>query len=153
MTILEHSIYIDTSPDIVDAIASDPRSWPDWYADIEQIRIDPIFPEVGGQVEITFNIMAIKFKVRFTQIEFIPGQKSICQIEGRLHGKTRFMLEPKGNGTQATLTLQYKIPGGWLGGIASKYIVEEKAGENLETSLSNLKKLVESKQLQVDQSI
>jgi len=148
MTTLHHSIFIDSPPKFVDAIASDPRSWPEWYADVEQIRIDPIFPEVGGQVEITFNIMSIRFKIRFTQIEFIPGQMSICKIEGRFHGKTRFKLEPEQGGTRAALTLQYKIPGGVFGGIASRFIVEERAGENLVTSLSNLKNLVESKQSQ-----
>ena len=59
MTIVGSKVQIKATPDQVDIIASDPRRWPEWYANIEKIRIDPVFPEVGGKVEITFILWGV----------------------------------------------------------------------------------------------
>jgi len=144
MTIVERNILINASPQQVDAIASDPERWPEWYANIDKAKVDAVFPEVGGIVEITFNVIGIVFNVKFVQHEFIPAQKSVCKIEGRFSGASRFMLTQEQEGTLAALALKYKVPGGFFTGLANKLFVKEKIEENLETSLRNLKILVET---------
>jgi hypothetical protein len=144
MTIVKSDIYIAATPDQVDALASDPKRWPDWYANIEKIRIDPLFPEVGGKVEITFNIVGVVFKVRFTQQEFIPARKSVCTIDGRFKGTSQFMVSDEESGARAFMVLDYSVPGGFLGGIANSVFIKDTIQGNLDTSLHNLKSLVES---------
>jgi hypothetical protein len=73
MTIVQRSLLINATPEQIDAIASNPTRWPEWYANIEAAKVDSIFPEVGGKVEITFNVIGIVFNVRFIQSEFIPA--------------------------------------------------------------------------------
>lgn len=144
MTIVKSDIHIAATPDQVDAIASNPKRWPEWYANIEKIRIDPVFPEVGGKVEITFNIVGVVFKVRFTQQEFIPASKSICAIDGRFKGTSKFMVSEVVSGARAFMELDYRVPGGFLGDIANNVFIKDTIQGNLDTSLHNLKSLVES---------
>lgn len=144
MTIVQRSLHINATPEQIDSIASDPTRWPEWYANIEAAEVDSIFPEVGGKVDITFNVIGIVFNVKFVQSEFIPAQKSVCRIEGRFTGASRFLLTSEETGTRAELALKYKVPGGFLTGLANDYFIKERIEENLETSLTNLKKLVES---------
>ena len=144
MTIVESNVQIKATPDQVDIIASDPRRWPEWYANIEKIRIDPVFPEVGGKVEITFNFVGVVFKVYFTQQEFIPAHKSVCKIEGRLKGTSQFLVTEESDGSKAVLALNYQVPGGFLGGIANNIFVKKTIQDKLNTSMQNLKSLVES---------
>jgi len=148
MTIVQRSLHINATPEQIDAIASDPTRWPEWYANIEAANVDSVFPEVGGKVEITFNVIGIVFNVKFIQSEFIPAQKSVCKIEGRFAGASRFMLTRQDEGTRAELALKYKVPGRFLTGLANDLFVKQKIEENLETSLANLKKLVESEIMQ-----
>ncbi len=143
MNYLERSIFIESTPDIINSTASDARRWPEWYANIEKIAVDSIFPQVGGRVDITFSMMGMNLDVRFIQQQFIPAQKSICRIEGRIQGFSRFELLQEDSGCRAVLALKYKNPGGLVIGFASKFLVKELLSSNLETSLENLKKLVE----------
>lgn len=144
MTVVESNVFINATPDQVDGIASNPRRWPEWYADVEKIRIDPVFPEVGGKVEITFNIAGITFKVRFTQREFVPAHKSVCSLDGRFEGTSQFIVSEENNGSRASLALKYRTPGGFLGGVANNVFVRDRIQQNLDASLNNLKGLVES---------
>ena len=82
--------------------------------------------------------------LQFIQQEFIPAHKSICKIDGRFRGASRFLLTQESDGTRVALALKYKLPGGFLSGMANNVFVKDKIKENLETSLSNLKTLVES---------
>jgi hypothetical protein len=110
----------------------------------QKIRFDPLFPEVGGKVEITFNFVGVSLKVYFTQQEFIPAHKSICKLEGGLKGTSRFILSEESYGSKAELTLNYKVPGRFIGGIANNVFIKNTIQDNLNTSLQNLKSLVES---------
>lgn len=144
MTTIQRSIIIKSSVEQVDAIASDPKRWPEWYENIEKVEIDSVFPEVGGVVEMTYNVAGILFKVRFIQNEYIPANRSVCKIDGRFKGATRFMLTEEDEGTRASLAIKYKMPGGVFLGFANNIIVKDRIKENLENSLKNLKDLVES---------
>ena len=144
MTIIQRSILIHAPIEKVDSVASDPKRWTEWYANIEEAKADSVFPDVGGVVDITYNVIGIVFKVQFIQQEFIPAHKSICKIDGRFRGASRFLLTQESDGTRVALALKYKLPGGFLSGMANNVFVKDKIKENLETSLSNLKTLVES---------
>jgi len=143
MNYLERNIFIQSSPTHINSIASDPHRWPEWYANIEDVAVDHIFPDVGGTVDITFGMMGINLDVRFIQQQFIPAQKSICRIEGRIQGFSRFEVFQEDSGSRAVLALKYKSPGGLILGLASNFLVKEFLSSNFETSLENLKNLVE----------
>jgi hypothetical protein len=144
MTLIRKSIIIDATPFDINRIASNPVRWPEWYANIEEAKVDSIFPEVGGVVYIKFNILGVAFNIRFIQQEFIPVQKSVCRIDGRIKGTSHFELIPEGKGTRAILGLNYKVPGGPLLGLANGLFIKEMVNANLDTSLINLKNLVEA---------
>jgi uncharacterized membrane protein len=52
-------------------------------------------------------------------------------------------LTAEGDSTRVDLTFDYEMPGGGLGKIADKLVVERTNDKNAETSLANLKALAE----------
>ena len=65
------------------------------------------------------------------------------QMSGMLVGTQEWRYTPERGQTRLTALVEYDIPGGALGKIADKLVVERMNARNLEESLENLKALVE----------
>ncbi len=143
MTTLERSILINASADVIDTISSKAERWPEWYAGVQNAEPDGVFPEVGGIVQVTYKSAGVTFKVKFTQLEFEHGQHSSTQMDGMITGVNRVKYTPEGEGTRVTFGFEYEMPGGGLGKVFDKLLVERMNADNLEKSLENLKALVE----------
>lgn len=143
MTMLERTIFINAPADTVDAVTNDASSWPGWYAGVQKAEADDVFPEVGGKVQVAYKAAGITFNVKFTQMEFVPGQKNVVQMDGMITGLNSTTLTPEGDGTRVTFGFDYEIPGGGIGKALDKLLVERMNAEQLETSLKNLKALIE----------
>lgn len=143
MTTVKRDVFINASPDDVAAIINDPHRLPEWYAGVESVEPDDVFPEVGGQVELVYKAAGTTFTITQTALEHISGELGVIRMEGMIAGTNRWDLAPEGSGTRVTSTFDYEMPGGALGKIADKLIVERMNTKNLEDSLKNLKALVE----------
>ena len=64
-------------------------------------------------------------------------------MEGMITGTNHWVYKPEGEGTMIKAIFDYEMPGGVLGKLADKMVVERMNIENLEKSLNNLKKLAE----------
>ena len=51
---------------------------------------------------------------------------------------------PEGQGTRVTMRFEYEMPGGGVGKLFDRLVVERMNAQNLERSLENLKRLLES---------
>jgi uncharacterized membrane protein len=58
-------------------------------------------------------------------------------------GTNRMAFEPEGEGTRVTLGFEYEMPGGGVGKLVDRLVIERMNAQNLEKSLENLKALVE----------
>ena len=76
-------------------------------------------------------------------LERTEGQSAKYKMEGMITGTNHWVFTPEGEGTLVKATFDYEMPGGVLGKLADKMIVERMNIENLEKSLNILKKLVE----------
>jgi len=84
-----------------------------------------------------------KFDITQTVLERTEGQGAKYQMEGMITGTNSWVFTPEGEGTLVKAIFNYEMPGGVLGKLADKMIVERMNIENLEKSLENLKKLAE----------
>ena len=144
MTLLEHSIFINATPEAIDAVALDANRLPEWYAGIQEVKPDDIYPEVGGTVEAVYKTAGINFKMKITSMELVRGQNQTLKIEGMIDGTSHWIYTPEGEGMQITCTFDYEMPGGSVGKAFDKLIVERMNAENLKKSLKNLKAIAES---------
>jgi uncharacterized protein YndB with AHSA1/START domain len=143
MTTVERSIFINATPDEINAISLVPERMPEWYAGIEHAVSDDVFPEAGGMAEMVYKAAGIKFDMTMTVIEYVPGEYITYQMGGMITGVTTWATTPEGGGTQLSAIFEYEMPGGGVGKVVDRLVVERMNTDNLEKSLHNLKALVE----------
>jgi uncharacterized membrane protein len=143
MTTVERSVLINAPVDAIQAIMDDARRLPEWYAGIEQAKPDDVFPEPGGKVEMVYKAAGVTFTITQTSVERVPGQSGVNQMEGMITGTNTSTFTPEGEGTRVTMRFEYEMPGGGIGKVVDRLLVERMNTQNLEKSLKNLKALVE----------
>ena len=143
MTTVERSILIHATPEEINSVSLVPERMPEWYAGIEQAASDGVFPEVGGAAKIVYKTAGVSFDMTMRVVEAVPNEYLTYQMDGMIAGVTTWTTTPEGNGTRLTATFEYEMPGGGVGQVIDKLVVERMNTENLEKSLSNLKSLVE----------
>ena len=143
MTTLERNVFINASADAIQAISDDARRLPEWYAGIEKAEPDDVFPEPGGKVDLVYKAAGVTFNLIQTSVERVAGQVGVNRMEGMITGTNRMTFRPEGEGTQVTMSFEYEMPGGGVGKLVDRLLVERMNAQNLEKSLSNLKALAE----------
>lgn len=143
MAKLERSVLINASGEKIDEITQDGSRLTEWYAGVEKAEPDDLYPNPGGKIVMTYKSAGAKFELTQTVLEYNEGQSAKYQMEGMITGTNHWVFEPQDEGILVTVTFDYEMPGGMLGKIADKLVVERMNAENLENSLQNLKKLAE----------
>ena len=143
MAKVERSILINASGDQIDVITRDGKRLAEWYAGVEKAEPDEAYPNPGGKIVMTYKSGGVKFDITQTVLERVDGQSAKYMMEGMITGTNSWVFTPEGAGTLVKATFDYEMPGGVLGKLADKMVVERMNTENLEKSLENLKKLVE----------
>jgi uncharacterized membrane protein len=143
MTTVERSILIDAPTDRIDEIALDGHRLPEWYVGIEDTRPDNLYPEVDGKVILTYKAAGVTFNISLTVQELVRGSHISYQMAGMMVGTQEWRYTPEGGQIRLTALVEYEMPGGALGKLADKLVVERMNAKNLEQSLENLKALVE----------
>jgi uncharacterized membrane protein len=143
MTTVERSIYIDAPPDVSFDVGHDAGHWLDWYAGMQSVQPDNVYPAVGSRVDIANKTAGLTLNMTLTVADYVPGQTIAYQVEGMVTGTIQWDYQPDGDGTLVTAHFDYEMPGGALGQIADRLVVERANAANLEASLENLKGLIE----------
>ena len=144
MTTLERSIIIKASRDEIDAVALDGNRLSEWYAGMQETTPDATYPEVGGVINAVYKAAGMNFNVKIISTELVRGEGITMQMDGMITGTNRWVYTSADGGVTVTCTMDYDMPGGKLGQAVNKLFIEKMNAENLEKSLSNLKKLVEA---------
>jgi uncharacterized membrane protein len=143
MATIEKSVIINASTEAIDKFAINPRTWPEWVAGIESVDPDNVFPEKGGVLKVKYGAAGMKFDISFTTREIVHGDHVIWDMAGMIDGFQHWSYISAGGGIQVNCKFEYNMPGGGLGAIADKLIVERMNTNNIEQTLANLKKVVE----------
>jgi uncharacterized membrane protein len=134
---------INATPEAIDAVALDGNRLPEWYAGMQEAKANGVYPQVGGTVDTVYKAAGISFKVKIISLELDRGKSIKLKMDGMITGTNEWVYSPVAGGTQVMATLDYEMPGGGLGQMVNKLIVEKMNAENLEKSLNNLKAVVE----------
>jgi uncharacterized membrane protein len=143
MAKVERSILINATTDQIDQIALDGSRLPEWYVGVEEAKPDAVYPEVGGKVILVYKSSGATFNITLTVRELVRGEYILYDMTGMMTGTQRWTHTREGSMTRTTSVVDYEMPGGALGKIADKLIVERVNNKNLEQSLENLKALAE----------
>ena len=143
MTTLERSTLVNSAVDAIEAIMDDGHRLPEWYAGIVETTPDDVFPEPGGRVDMVYKAAGVTFTLTQTSLERVPGQGGVNRMDGMITGTNHLTYTPEGEGTRVTMRFEYQMPGGGLGKVVDRLLVERMNAQNLEKSLASLKTLAE----------
>jgi hypothetical protein len=144
MTTIKKSIVIKGDPLEIDGLTSDTDRLPEWYTGVLRAEAGPGYPEqIGSQAKLAYKAAGVTFETTLTTLEFEAGKQSLFKMEGMITGTNRWTYATEEEGTRLTLEVDYEMPGGGLGKIADRLVVERMNDKNAETSLNNLKALFE----------
>lgn len=143
MARIEKDVIINATTQEIDEFAINARTWPEWAAGVEAVEPDNVFPEKGGQVKVKYKSAGLTFDITFITRDIVHGSHVIWDMEGMINGYQHWTYTPAGSGVKVSCVFDYTMPGGGLGAIADKLIVERMNTTNIENTLANLKKMVE----------
>ena len=83
-TVAEASIEIDAPPQVVWAVASDPRNLPHWDRHIEAAHVAREDLEPGSRYQVRMRFMAVTARVEVEVLEWEPPWRAVLQLRGLL---------------------------------------------------------------------
>lgn len=144
MAIVEKKVFINaTYPTIEQATTLAPQDWPNWFVGVDSVEVPPNYPELGSTILLKYRAATLTLDVRQTLVEFNPGQLTVFRMDGMITGTQTWTGQPEGDGVWINVVFDYEIPGGGLGKMLDKLVIERVNVRNLEDSLEALKRWIE----------
>ncbi len=139
----ELSITIDAPPEKVFARIEDYESNIEWVPSL--IEIKNVAGKGEGQThQSVYKMMGIKMEMNATVTEHVPNERLALEFSGGGNGKMIYALEPLNNGCKLDVTYEYSMPIPLVGKMAER-LLKKRNEREFQTSLENLKELVEAK--------
>lgn len=140
-------IELNAPPERVFDVLMDPGCLERWVTAHREIAEAPDGPLAEGSTfKQKLRVTGVSFKVTWKVITL--DRPRLAEWEGRGPGGSRaravYNLEPSGRGTRFRYLNEWKLPGGKLAAAAASAIGEDKARDEAERSLANLKALLET---------
>ncbi len=142
-----NEIELDASPEEVFDILMDPDRLGDWVTAHREIAEPAVGSlEVGSTFKQKLRVTGVSFKVTWEVV--CLERPRLAEWKGKGPGGSRaravYELEPSGSGTRFKYLNEWRLPGGKLAAAAASAIGEDRARDEAERSLTNLKRLLES---------
>jgi uncharacterized membrane protein len=144
---IRESIHVDAPIEQVWELGAKCERYPEWQTGLVEVRdcTGPI-DHVGAKYTIVYKSMGRKLDATFevTRAEKPRLIEQKGTIPGGGHGTLLQTAEPAGGGTDITLTMDYELPGGFIGDLANKLFMERALERDIRHSNENFKALCEA---------
>lgn len=144
MAVVERKIFIKAPyPAIEQATTLAPQDWVHWFVGVEAVEPSAAYPQQGSTLNLKYKASGMTFDLVMTLVQFVPNQTTVFKMDGMITGTQTWSGQPEGDGVWISIVFDYDIPGGGLGKMLDKLVIERINTKNLEDSLNNLKARVE----------
>lgn len=145
MAVVERKVFIQAPyPTIEQVAVYSPQDWNQWFEGVQSVQVSENYPAEGAHVVLQYHTSGISFELKQTLVKMIPGATAIFQMDGMITGTQTWTGQPEGNGVWISVVFDYDIPGGGVGKLLDKLVIERINVKNLEKSLENLKAFIEN---------
>lgn len=147
MGTVTRSTEIAAPPDAVWDVLRDVGRLPEFSPSTDAVDVDGDLRDVGQRFDQTVTVAGRRFTSTWEVTELEPGR--VLVIDGSVVPGSRYrMIEhlealADGSGTRLTLTMEYRLPFGPLGRLASRLGVERRAVEEAEEVLAGVRRSAE----------
>jgi uncharacterized protein YndB with AHSA1/START domain len=141
------AIEIGAPPDRVWEVVMDPRRLADWVTIHRRVSDVPRRLARGSTFEQTLNLRGAHLHVSWTVVDVDPPRRAVWEGQGPAHSRAEIVYELRAHGESATVfdyTNEFKPPGGPLGAIAGRVLVDGLSQREAQRSLQRLKLLIET---------
>jgi coenzyme Q-binding protein COQ10 len=142
--------HVDVAPEQVFSIGVDAERTPEYHASIVEVKdVSGPLDRVGAGYTAAMKIAGRVYEGRWevTRVE----KPRVVELKGTMPGGgTATILqrfEAAAGGTDFTVEMEYELPGGVIGGLANKLLVEGAIERDVRHSMENFKVLVEAERL------
>ena len=111
--------------------------WSSGVSEVTNIKGDPW--EKGSSADVAYHVLGMKLIQHMVTSEIEKPRKVTYLMEGGLPGTLEFALEPQGQVTKVDMRIDYSVPGGILGKIANRVLLERMNQKNIESTTEGLK--------------
>lgn len=143
MARVEHSVIVNAPIEKVWDVAARASGLPNWFANVTDVSYVHDTPVPDAEMKLKYNVSGLNMDITARVGDFSEPTHLVMHLSGGINGTSTLDFLPSGNGTKVTQVFEYTLPGGGLGAIADKLIVERMNEANAKKSLESLKKLVE----------
>ncbi len=144
---IRESIHVDAPIDQVWELGANCERYPEWQTGVVEVKdcTGPI-DHVGAKYTIVYKSMGRRLEATFqvTRAEKPRLVESKGTVPGGGHATSLQSAEPAGGGTDLTFTMDYELPGGFVGGLADKLFMERALERDIRHSNENFKSLCEA---------
>lgn len=141
---VEREMDMAASADDIYQVVMDPKRLEDWVSIHEKLEDAPESLRKGSKLTQSLKLAGRKFKVEWTVVENDRPSHVVWEGKGPLGSKAKAVYDfSEADGvTHFTYSNEYELPGGSLGKVAGP-AVRKVTGKELDTSLENLRSIVE----------
>jgi uncharacterized membrane protein len=144
---IRESIHIDSPIEHVWELGAKCERYPEWQTGIVEVKdcsgpIDHVgakysivYKSMGRRLDATFEVTRAERPRLIEQKGTVPGGGNATFLQ---------TAEPAGGGTDITLTMDYELPGGFIGDLANKLFMERALERDIRHSNENFKALCEA---------
>lgn len=149
MSVIHTTIDIAAAPERVWDVLMDPRRLDEWVTIHRRLEGYSEVPlERGSTIDQTLALAGAPFKVHWEVVELDACRRAVWEGRGpaRSHASIRYELRPDGDhGTRFDYVNEFKAPGGPVGAVASRVLVNGISEREANRSLARLKALLEKR--------
>jgi uncharacterized membrane protein len=145
---IRESVHIDAPVDQVWEVAHDCTRFLDWQTGFVEIKdCQGSIDRVGASYTFVYKALGRRLEGRSetTKVDKPRLIETKETTPGGGRGTSIAVFESAGGGTDITLTLDYELPGGFIGDMANKLFMERALERDIRHSNENLKALCEAK--------
>jgi len=137
---VETSVTINAPIEKVFDTIVDPELTAKWSSGISEVSNNKGNPwEKGSSTDMVYHVLGMKFTQHMVTLGINKPNKVIYQMTGGFPGTFEFVLEPQGQATKVETIIDYSVPGGIIGKIANRLLLERMNRKNMEDSTEGLK--------------
>ena len=141
---VEREMDMKAPADEIYKVVMDPKRLKDWVSIHERLEDAPDTLRKGSTLKQSLKLAGRKFTVEWTVVENERPTSVVWEGKGPLGSKARatYEFDESDGVTHFTYSNEYDLPGGALGKMAGP-AVRKVTGKELDTSLDNLRSIVE----------
>jgi uncharacterized protein YndB with AHSA1/START domain len=140
MATIERSFFTNAPQERVFAFLTDHTNDPQWLPGLTDARN---FSGEGTdyQWEMTYKMAGISFNVTGQVIEHDPPRRHVVETKSGVVSTWSWTLEPRADGTQVSLHMEYAVPVAAVGKIAEKLLFKQNE-KSADEGVANLQRIL-----------